>query len=173
MKRNHLESEKFVHWFRTLTPGLRFVRSRLHRCEPGLGAGIHRWPSVYSILDAEVVGVTLDPVGRPVRYFYLLVYPGTSLDDGCGEAGINPAAIDDGVGTWQGIKQPLGAMSPVHSSQETLFQEMAVREVVRKYWTDWHAKQNANRLRLEQQAAAALLATPPKPKRWWQLWSQK
>ncbi|WP_254512482.1 hypothetical protein [Anatilimnocola floriformis] len=127
-------------------------------------------------MDAEVVGVTLDPVGRPIRYLYFLVYP--VVDDGCGEAGINPAAIDDGVGTWQGVKQPLGVMSPVHSPPECLFQEMSVREGFRKYWMDWHASREASRLRAERQAADAelkaadeLLAAlpPPKPKRWWEV----
>jgi hypothetical protein len=169
MTSNPFAAEVFVSWFRTVDPNLRFLRSRIHNRTIGAK---HRWPSRYDILDAEVVGVTFDSVGQPVRRLYLLVLP--DVDDGCRLANVNPAAVDDAVGAWQGIKLPLGAIPSNHSPTECVISEGQNRDPVRQYWQKWRAKKDANRLLAEQtEAAAPVIVTtpaPPKPKRkWWQI----
>jgi hypothetical protein len=162
MKNNLFAAEVFVSFFRTLDPNLRFLRSRIHN--RSIGAK-HRWPSRYDILDAEVVGVTFDSVGQPVRRLYLLV---ADVDDGCGLCGVNPAAVDDAVGVWQGIKSPLGAVPSNHSPTETVISESRARAEVRQYWQKWRAKNDSTRLQAEQQATPIIVAPVAPPRKWWQ-----
>ena len=160
----NLANEKFIHFRRTPTPGLRYVR-------------VTRWtgdtiPHAKSLLDREVLGWTLTSDGRVSRLFSVktdVAYDGSrdwTPDARYPDSPVDPDSIR--------IKLPGNPPREQFSTADVEQTEICHRLPFADYWAAWHANEAAvakaraeQQLRAEREAAERealrVIVTPRKP----------
>lgn len=151
--------EKLVHWRRSPTVGLRFVR-------------VTKWygsemPHAHSLMNAEVLGWTLTAHGA-----YRLFYIRTDLvGDGCGDWSPDPRYPDTAVDPASIRPRQTGSPpSEEHSPPDVAEIEAQHRKETREHWAAWHANQalieKAEREAAERAEAAERFTAPTKQSFW-------